>query len=93
MILWGNKRFQEALDETDECLRKAPQLCAAEVYRTLALVGLGRIVEAKTQLKQYLSRGAGPPIPPQFLEFASRFLADLKSAGWRPSVATERAAG
>jgi hypothetical protein len=50
MILWGNKRFQEALDETDECLRKAPQLCAAEVYRTLALVGLGRIVEAKTQL-------------------------------------------
>jgi tetratricopeptide (TPR) repeat protein len=93
MILWANKRFQEALEEADECLRKAPQFFAAEVYRTLALVGLGRIAEAKTQLKGYLSRTAGPPIPPCPPELASRFLAGLKSAGWRPSVATERAAG
>ena len=93
IILWANKRFQEALKEADECLRKAPQFFAAEVYRTLALVGLGRIAEAKSQLKAYLSRTAGPPIPPHPPELANRFLADLKSAGWRPSVASERAAG
>lgn len=92
MILWANKRFQEALEEADECLRKAPQFYAAEVYRTLALVGLDRVAEAKTQLKEYLSRGAGPPMPPQFPELASRFLADLKNAGWRPSVAPQREA-
>jgi TolB-like protein/Tfp pilus assembly protein PilF len=93
IILWANKRFPEALEEADECLRKAPQFFAAEIYRTLALVGLGRVAEAKTELKRYLSRAAGPPIPPHPPELASRFLADLKAAGWRPSVATERAAG
>jgi hypothetical protein len=91
MMLWANKRFQEALEEADECLRKAPQFFAAEVYRTLALVGLGRVAEAENQLKAYLSRTAGPPIPPCPPELASRFLAGLKSAGWRPSVATGRA--
>ena len=60
MILWGNKRFKEALDEADECLRKSPQFSGAEVYRTLALVGLDRIAEAKAQLKEYLSRTAAP---------------------------------
>ena len=93
MILWGNKRFKEALDAADECLRKAPQLFAVGVWRTLALVGLGRVAEAETQLKAYLSRTAGPPIPPRPPELASRFLADLKAAGWRPTIATERAAG
>ena len=93
MILWGNKRFKEALDEADQCLRKAPQFGGAEVYRTLALVGLGRMAEAKAQLKEYVSRSAPPPTAPRPPELASRFLADLKAAGWRPTVATERAAG
>jgi tetratricopeptide (TPR) repeat protein len=93
MILWGNKRFKEALDEADQCLRKAPQFGGAEVYRTLALVGLGRIDEAKAQLKEYVARAASPPTAPRPQELASRFLADLKSAGWKPSVVTERAAG
>ena len=92
MILWGNKRFKEALDETDQCLRKAPQFGGAEVYRTLALVGLGRTAEAKAQLKEYVSRSEPPPTPPRPPELASRFLADLKAAGWRPTVATKRAA-
>ena len=64
MILWGNKRFQEALDEADECLRKAPQFRGAEVYRTLALVGLGRLDEAKAQLATlFLLPPAVPPHP------------------------------
>ena len=93
MILWGTERFKEALYEADQCLRKAPQFDGAEVYRTLALVGLGRLAEAKAQLRDYVSRFAPPPTPPRPPELASRFLADLKAAGWKPSVATERAAG
>jgi TolB-like protein/Tfp pilus assembly protein PilF len=92
MILWGSERYQEALDEADDCLRKAPQLCAAETYRSLALVGLGRVAEAKAQLAQYCSRPRPrlrSPYPP---ELASRFLAQLQTAGWRPSLATERQA-
>jgi TolB-like protein/tetratricopeptide (TPR) repeat protein len=92
MILWGNKRFQEALDEADECIRRAPQLWGAHVYKALALVGLGRMAEAKTQLEEYLALAAGPPVPPHSPELARRFLADLKSAGWKPSVAIERVA-
>ena len=97
MILWGNKRFQEALDEEDECLRKAPQFRGAEVYRTLALVGLGRLDEAKAQLARYFSRPECFRIqcfhtPPQSEELGSRFLADLQAAGWRPSKATRREA-
>jgi hypothetical protein len=92
MILWGNKQFKQALDETDQCLRKAPQFPGAEVYRTVALVGLGQISEAKAQLREYVARVAVPPTAPRPPELASRFLADLKTAGWRPSVATERTA-
>jgi phosphoglycerate dehydrogenase-like enzyme len=92
MILWGNKRFQEALDEADECLRKAPQFRGAEVYRTLALVGFGRLGEAKAQLARTTAPALGVPSPPQSPELASRFLADLKAADWRPAVVTERVA-
>lgn len=93
MILWGSERFQEALDEADESIRQAPQLGGAYLYRALALVGLGRIAEAKTQLQKFLSLSVGSPIPPQSPELARRFLADLKTAGWKPSVATRRPAG
>jgi TolB-like protein/Tfp pilus assembly protein PilF len=92
MILWGNKQFKQALDEADQCLRKAPQFPGAEVYRTLALVGLDRIAEAKAQLREYVARVAVLPTAPRPQELASRFLADLKTAGWRSSVATKRAA-
>jgi TolB-like protein/Tfp pilus assembly protein PilF len=91
MILWGNKRFKEALDEADECLRKAPQFGGAEVYRALALVGLGRLGEAKAQLAHYFSSPGRLLTTPQSAELASRFLADLQAAGWRPSIATTRA--
>jgi len=91
MILWGNERYQEALEEADECLRKAPNFGGADTYRAMALVGLGRLDEAKLQLKQCMARPGGivfvTPHPP---ELARRALADLQAAGWRPSVATER---
>jgi TolB-like protein/Tfp pilus assembly protein PilF len=92
MILWGNKRFQEALDQADECLRKAPQFRGAEVYRTLALVGLGRLDEAKARLMRCVSCPGNALYPPQSAELASRFLADLQAAGWRPSVVTNQEA-
>jgi TolB-like protein/lipoprotein NlpI len=93
MILWANERFQEALDEADDCLRKAPQFSGAEIYRAIALVGLGRAAEAKAQLAHYLSCSGRSITPPQPPELASRFLADLQAAGWRPTVAAAREAG
>ena len=95
MILWGNKRHQEALDEAEECLRKAPSFGGADTYRAMALVGLGRLDDAKAQLSQCMARPGGIVIvTPHFPELASRALADLQAAGWRPSLAaTDRVAG
>jgi tetratricopeptide (TPR) repeat protein len=91
MILWGNERYQEALDEADECLRKAPDFAGAATYRAVALVGLGRLDEAKAQLRQCMARPGGivivMPHPP---ELASRALADLRppvgAPLWSPTV-------
>ena len=94
MVLWGNDRYQDALDEAEECLRKAPNFGGADTYRAMALVGLGRLDEAKAQVKQCMARPGGivivTPHPP---ELARRALADLQAAGWRPSLATDRQAG
>jgi TolB-like protein len=93
LILWGNGRLQEALEETEECLRKAPNFGAAELYRVITLVGLGRLDEAKARLAQYMARPGGKalvfPRPP---ELASRALAALQKAGWRPSLVAHREA-
>jgi tetratricopeptide (TPR) repeat protein len=94
MILWGNERYQDALDEADECLRQAPNFAGADTYRAMALVGLGRLDEAKAQLKQCMTRPGGivivTPHPP---ELARRALAHLQAAGWRPSLAADREVG
>jgi TolB-like protein len=94
MILWGNERYQDALDQAEECLRKAPNFAGADTYRAMALVGLGRLDEASAQLKKCMARPGGivivTPHPP---ELARRALADLQAAGWRPSVIADREAG
>ena len=50
MILWGNERYQEALDEAEECLRKAPNFAGADTYRAMALVGLGALMRPRPSL-------------------------------------------
>jgi TolB-like protein len=93
MILWGSERYQEALGETEECLRKTPNFGGANTYRVMCLVGLGRLGEARTLLAQLMARPGGlvvlPPKPP---ELASRALGALQAAGWRPALATDRKA-
>jgi tetratricopeptide (TPR) repeat protein len=94
MILWGNGMYEDALAESEECLRKAPNFSGADTYRVMALVGLGRLDEAKAELAKYMARPEGLlillPHPP---ELASRSMAALQAAGWRPSLAAEREAG
>jgi hypothetical protein len=90
-ILWGNERYQEALREVDECLRKAPQM-RADTFRVLALVGLGRIDEAKAQLSKSMAEDRLVILPPRPPALASRMMASLQMAGWRPSLATDRKA-
>ena len=93
MILWGNERYQEALEEFEECLRMTPNFRGADTYRVMCLVALGRVGEAKTLLAQLMARPGGliarPPSPP---ELASRALGALQTAGWRPTLATDRKA-
>jgi TolB-like protein len=93
MILWANEDYEGALQEADASLHKAPAIYEAEVYRTLALVGLGRVGEAKTQIAQYRARGLSTLQVPHPPALASRYLADLHTAGWRPSIASGQAAG
>jgi TolB-like protein len=93
MILWGNERYQEALEEFEECLRMTPNFRGADTYRVMCLVALGRVGEARTLLAQLMTRPGGliarPPSPP---ELASRALGALQTAGWRPTLATDRKA-
>jgi adenylate cyclase len=94
MILWGNERYQQALDKEEECLRKAPAFGGAHTYRVMCLAGLGRLDEARKLLAQLMAGPGGllvlQPKPP---ELARRALAQLQAAGWRPTIAAERAAG
>lgn len=92
MILWGAERYQESLDALEECLRKAPQFGGAETYRVIALADLGRLGDAKDALQSLASRGGPIIMPPKPPELASRALAALQAAGWRPTLATERKA-
>ena len=92
MILWGNERYQHALDEEDECLRKAPAFLGAHTYRVMCLVGLGRLDEAKKLLAQLMASLRFIVVPPKPSELASRALAQLHEAGWRPTLATDRKA-
>jgi TolB-like protein/DNA-binding winged helix-turn-helix (wHTH) protein/Tfp pilus assembly protein PilF len=94
MILWGNERYQEALADFEECLRKTPNFRGADTYRVMCLAALGRLDEARKLLAQLMVSPGGllvlAPKPP---ELASRSLAQLQAAGWRPTIATERVAG
>ena len=69
-------------------------LVAPDTYRVMCLVGLGHLDEARKLLAQLMASPGGllvlPPKPP---ELASRALAQLQAAGWRPTIAAERAAG
>jgi TolB-like protein len=94
VILWGNERYEEALAQTEECLRKAPSFGGAEIYRVVILVGLGRVEEAKAGFATFIAKPSGTGIvPPRAPDLARRVLAALQVAGWRPTVAAEREAG
>ena len=93
MVFWGCELYQRALELAEECLRKAPNFRGADTYRVMALVGLGRLDEAKAQLAQIMASPGGlvtvVPHPP---ELAARALAGLQAAGLRPSIVSERKA-
>ena len=59
MILWGNERYQQALDEEEECLRKAPAFGGAHTYRVMCLVGIGHLDEARKLLAQLMASPGG----------------------------------
>jgi tetratricopeptide (TPR) repeat protein len=92
-VLWGNERYQKALEQTEECLRKAPSFGGAEIYRIIILVGLGRMDEARTRFAEFLVQPIGFGfLPPHSQELARRAMAALHSVGWRPTLAADREA-
>jgi hypothetical protein len=93
VILWGNQRFQDALEQTEECLRKAPSFGGAEAYRIIILAGLGRMDEARARFVAFIAKPTGTGIvPPRAPELARRALAALQAVGWRPTLAADREA-
>ncbi len=92
MILWGNERYQHALEEEEECLRKAPAFSAAYTYRVMCLVGLGHLDEAKKLLAELMASPGFLVVPPKPPELTSRALAQLQAAGWRPTIAVKKSA-
>jgi len=91
-ILWGAGRNAEALEQTEDCLRKAPKFTHCEIFRVLALMGLGRESEAKSHYDAAVSRitnfetsvRAVVPKPPAL---AAIYIRDLHSAGWKDGQA------
>jgi TolB-like protein/tetratricopeptide (TPR) repeat protein len=93
MVLWANERYEDALEQLEECLQMAPNFGSAEFYRVMTLVGLNRLDQAKTAFAQWMAKPGGvsviPPHPP---ELASRAIGAMQAVGWRPSLASDRAA-
>jgi len=86
ITLWANERFDEALAEADATLLRAPALFDMEVYRALALVGLGRLDEARAQIEEFRAKNLPMERIPHPPELASRFLEGLEAAGWKLSL-------
>jgi TolB-like protein/DNA-binding winged helix-turn-helix (wHTH) protein/Tfp pilus assembly protein PilF len=86
-ILWGAGRNAAALEQSEDCLRKAPKFTHCEIFRVLALVGLGRADEGRSlyladvaHIQNFeISVQSVVPKPPGL---AARYTADLHAAGW-----------
>ena len=92
-VLWASEKYDEALRETDRSLEKAPHIVQAMLYRALALVGLGRLEEAREQISRYRARPSASVEVPLYPELASRFLDGLNAAGWQPPLEARQGAG
>ncbi len=86
-ILWGAGRFAESLEQSEDCLRKAPRFTHCEIFRVLALMGLGRATEARSLYLADVARIANFEISVQAVvpkppALAARYTQDLRAAGW-----------
>ena len=86
-ILWGAGRYAAALEQTEDCLQKAPKFTHCEIFRVLALMGLGREEEAKSRYRANVERSASFEIAVQAVVpkpplLAARYDHDLRAAGW-----------
>ena len=86
-ILWGAGRYEESLEQSEECLRKAPKFTHCEIFRVLALMGLGRESEAKSLYQMDIERIANfgisvQAVVPRPKALAERYIRDLRQAGW-----------
>jgi tetratricopeptide (TPR) repeat protein len=91
-VLWANERYEDALEELEECLQMAPNFRSAEFYRIMTLVGLNRLDQAKAAFAQWAKPGRVSVIPPHPPQLASRALSAMQAAGWRPSLAADQQA-
>lgn len=84
-ILWGAARYAHALEQSEDCLRKAPQFTHCEIFRILALMRLGRAEAARTRYRDAVARFANfetsvRAIIPKPPALATLYQADLRAA-------------
>jgi TolB-like protein/DNA-binding winged helix-turn-helix (wHTH) protein/cytochrome c-type biogenesis protein CcmH/NrfG len=87
-VLWGARRFDKALEQNEECLRKAPRYTVCEIFRILTLVALNRQDEAVNGYRQAVTRFHNfekvvRAFVPRDAELAARYRHDMQSVGWR----------
>ena len=86
--LWANRRYASALDSAEECLRKAPEFVACQIFRILALVGLERQSEARSLYARAIENNAAFAHVVQYSiyrrapELAQRLSQMMRQAGW-----------
>ena len=60
-VLWGNDRFDEAIDAASRCLEKAPKFATCHAIRAVASDAMSRLEAAREDLKAYRVAVPGSP--------------------------------
>jgi len=84
-ILWGAGRYAEALEQSEDCLRKAPKFTHCVIFRVLALMRLGRETDARAHYQDAMARFPNfetsvRSIIPKPAPLAARYQADMQIA-------------
>jgi len=87
--LWAAGQNGKALEQSEECLRKASKFTHCTIFRALALVGLGRVEEAQTLYRVTAAQGTNfetsvRAIVPKPADLATRYQRDIGLAGQGP---------
>lgn len=97
-ILWAAGQYDRALEQSEECLQKAPGFTRCEIFRVLVLMRQGRESEASSRDQSAVARFANfdksvQAVIPKPPELAAHYQRDIRAADWSgPGDAASRRA-